>query len=433
MLQPAFDFSRQRRAHADLHRRALRLAIDQAVSGPAVAQAKQGIGRHLQHVIGALHDEFHLDPIAISQRRPLLLRRFQIQNDAGALLFHPQGRHFGKAARLDPRDLGLQRAFSAPARDACGHASGQAHGIAREHFDFDFQLAGVAHFHQGLPHGNGHAAFDWPLEDATGRGRRDRQHLACVVGALCGAPFFLQQGACCGQAGAGGLLVCTGNAPFGLRGIVTCSGLVQLLFRDGAAGMQRLGALPIGLRQALAGLGSAAAFAGGFQLGLGTAHIGLRLAARARVKQRAGGGVDFGQCLACLHRIARLQGNAPHGSGHGRGNHVALLDARFAFFLQHHLQRPACHRTNAGQLGGAAHGQPGDAAEQERGGQNHERFAWGQFCLHALLTCFENADQIQLANAPVNGQTRDDGTQNGNQCGKCVGRGRQGYRNAIKV
>lgn len=88
-LQPFRYFGSAGRAHAGFNERAHSFAIFYPVHGPTFAHTKQRRAGNLQHVLGLLHDEFDLYPVAIAQRGPLLVRRDQIKDDARAALQRP--------------------------------------------------------------------------------------------------------------------------------------------------------------------------------------------------------------------------------------------------------------------------------------------------------------------------------------------------------
>ena len=278
-----------------------------------------------------------LHPVAVAERLGGFRHFHGIAEDDDPLLLHAEGGNLGKGGRFHAADAAPQRSLAAPLFDLHRVSGADRHGVAGEDFRLDLDVRGIADLQDGCARGNDHFALLHHLEQAAGDGRF---HLHEIAGEDGFRP--VERGTGLGELVVDDLQGKLRGTHFRGADRGVALHFVAVGLRQGAFTGDGAHPVAVGIRHFQGRAAGIERLGGSAARGLVHGNHGLGLKACARIEQRRGDRLDGGQDgLARLHIIARLEWDAAHFPGHGRGDDVTVSHPGLALLRDADGQRPA--------------------------------------------------------------------------------------------
>lgn len=134
-------FGRLTVAMADADRQQDRLPVLDHENRPAFAMTEQGGCRDLEHILATPDHDSRFDPETVAESSARFGGAVDSDHDGDTLLFHPEGRNFGRSDWIDTDNGSLQFPCPAPAGDYDRRADPHLHGIRTDKVDPGFEIA----------------------------------------------------------------------------------------------------------------------------------------------------------------------------------------------------------------------------------------------------------------------------------------------------
>ena len=164
------DSGRIRSAAGDFDATFASAAILDGENGPSSVAASERADGNEKRVLDFLDDNRYVHPEPITERRPLLVRRSEVDHHPNALLLDPKGGDFRERAGLDETDAALQRLGSAPMLNHRRRAGPDSDRVRGQNIDDHLQIGRVADLEQRLPGAHGRRTLPQHSQNPSGNG-----------------------------------------------------------------------------------------------------------------------------------------------------------------------------------------------------------------------------------------------------------------------